>query len=200
YKTPQEAVDAAELGDLIELYPEAFGDASVGTVLKLKATHDFQGTCPTYTVIRPVGYAENFKKGVRVSPADASKMATLIGGSNDSSPYAHVVRIEDYGSADLTAVNVATNVLTTRAPHGFNPGDELVWSRKPGTPYEWLDGGDFSHTRRYWVLTTPTPTTMTLSETPGGPSVDITAQPSPGHLFLATLRKASATIACWKLQ
>jgi len=61
-----------------------------------------------------------------------------------------------------------------------------------------VDGGEFSYTRRHWVVTTPTPSSLTLAEELNGAMVDITIVPT--NLVNAALRKANRPIACWKLQ
>ena len=202
HTTVQAAVDVAVLGDLILLTAgEEFGDDTVGTVLNLPSNHDFQGNCPTYTVIRPTNHSANFTRGVRVTASDASNMANLIGGDTGAGTNIHPVRIttiKNGETANVTAVDTSTEQITTASAHGFSVGDKLVWTQRATSDYRWIDGDDFFHTRYYYALTTPTTTTLTLSEALGGSTVDITTTPT--NLSNAGLRKANRPIACWKLQ
>lgn len=66
-------------------------------------------------------------------------------------------------------VVAATDVITTSAVHGLSVGSQWSPSRTTGT----IPGG-LVLGQGYWVISVPTTSSMTISATPGGPTLDIT--------------------------
>lgn len=78
--------------------------------------------------------------------------------------------------ATFTVV-AATDVFTSGAAHGFTIGDKLQFTTATTLP------AGLSLLTNYYVITTPSTTTFTVSATPGGSSVDITDTGTGTHTY-----------------
>lgn len=74
------------------------------------------------------------------------------------------------GAKGIASCDPATDVITTSASHELTVGDPVVFRSGGGTLATPLDS-----TTIYYVLTTPTADTFTISTSPGGATFDITA-------------------------
>lgn len=81
----------------------------------------------------------------------------------------------------IASIDTATDIVTTATDHGFTVGRSLQATRD-----EWpssIISGNRSTSAVYYVIEAPTPTTLKLSSTSGGASVDFVTVPS-GELRL----------------
>lgn len=72
-----------------------------------------------------------------------------------------------------------TEVITTSTPHGFVPGDQVQFTALTG-------GAGLVVNRAYFVLTAPTTTTFTVSDTLGGPVNNHTTNITAGSVRTGT--------------
>ena len=74
-------------------------------------------------------------------------------------------------------VVAATDVLTTAAAHGFTVGDKLQFTTATTLP------AGLSLLTNYYVISIPSTTTLKVSATPGGTTVDITTTGTGAHTY-----------------
>jgi hypothetical protein len=92
----------------------------------------------------------------------------------------------------LSSVDTGTDVITLTAAHGYSIGDEVIFICNDEDAY----GPDVFCTRSYFVLTTPTSSTLTISAIPGGATLDWANNPGTG----LTMMRRNRQVACWKFQ
>lgn len=111
--------------------------------------------------------------GYNIAPAqDAYMISRPLAGSEDLSSanlrqtYANTVAAAYFGKAITSAV-AGSDVITTTASHGFSVGQAVVGTGSVPT--------GITTGTTYYVKTVPSATTLTLSATIGGATLDITA-------------------------
>jgi len=89
---------------------------------------------------------------------------------------------------DTCTVNAGTDVITVANAHGLSVGDRVRFTSDDTLPAGLVAG------RSYYVKTAPSGTTLTLSETLGGATVDITDTGDGEHTIYQDAFSASATL------
>ncbi len=87
--------------------------------------------------------------------------------------YLHGIYASASTTITVSSVNTSTETITTSSAHGLAVNDQMVFANTAGA----LPGGITAGTT-YYVLTVPTSTTLTLSATLGGSTLNITTSGS----------------------
>ena len=153
------------LTDAVGFNPNNITIASVtGTILTTTAPHNLH-TGQTINITNAAGTIGTSLNGsflVGPSPGTTTfSLQTLAGGAVTlSGTYTANTGIINTSSLAISSLNSSTGVLTTSTSHGLQPGEMI--SITGATGYTALNG-------IYLVGTTPTSTTLTLTQVGGGP-------------------------------
>jgi hypothetical protein len=138
---------------------------------------DCAGACPTNFTLQPA------RRSWVINRPLASSDDLSSGGAQTT--YANTVGTAYYGAKTfdgVTGVNAGTDTITTGSAHGFVVNQSVVYSNGGFTTVPGLTNGNV-----YYIKTTASSTTFTLSATLGGAVVDITGTGGAGaHSFSAS--------------
>jgi len=106
--------------------------------------------------IGPIGYDDDYATNSSVTlGGTTNKIIITLGSGQVPGSWVGKVLIDDNTAVSATATTVTTNRITTTPVHNFTVGNPVIFR---GTSFGGFDSGVI-----YYVLTTPTPTSFTIS-------------------------------------
>jgi hypothetical protein len=135
----------------------------------------------------PINYSEDF---ATVSNIDlggtTNKIVITLGTGQVPGSWVGKVLMDDYGSVTATSTSSSNNRVTTGTLHNFSVGDPVIFR---GTTFGGINAGQI-----YYVLTTPTPTTFTLTAKKNDTTVVPLTSDSGSVLVMRSDRRGKAIV------
>ena len=105
----------------------------------------------------PINYLEDYATNDSIILGGTTdKIVITLGTGQVPSSWVGKVLMDDNGAITATGTSGTNNRVTTSTPHGFSPGDPVI--------FRGLAFGGVTSGKIYFVLTTPTSTTFTIKE------------------------------------
>ncbi len=115
-----------------------------------------------------------------------NKIVITLGTGQVPGSWVGKILMDDYGSKTATATAATTNRITTSTNHGFTVGNPVIFR---GTAFGGLIAGKI-----YYVLTTPTTTSFTLTEKKGSTDPVVLSTDTGSILVMRSDRRGKAFI------
>ncbi len=134
----------------------------------------------------PINYDEDYATvSSIVLGGTTNKIVVTLNTGQVPGSWVGKILMDDYGSLTATGTSSATNRITTSTAHGFSPNDPIIFR---GTAFGNVEAGKI-----YYVVSTPTSTTFTITDKIGGEVVTLSTA-SGTILVMRSDRRGKAII------
>jgi hypothetical protein len=135
----------------------------------------------------PIGYNTDYASASTISlGGTTNKIVITLGTGQVPGSWVGKIIMDDYGAVTATTSTASNDRITTSTPHGFSVGNPVIFR---GTTFGGLSAGVI-----YYILTTPTTSTFTLTDKPGDTNTIQLSDGSGTVLVMRSDRRGKAII------
>jgi hypothetical protein len=135
----------------------------------------------------PIGYGVDYASNASITMGGTTnKIVVTLNSGQVPSSWVGKILIDDYTAVTATATTITTNVVTTSSLHNFSVGDPVIFR---GTTFGNINAGQI-----YYILTTPTTSSFTLTAKKNSGVVVALTSASGSVLVMRSDRRGKAVI------